>query len=150
MIIAMKLKYQLTKTSEANNLSKQELLDLYNTLLVYNTRVPSSQEKHITYFHYNENNVRYILTRASFIMSGAFNLIDSLQKEIEEYKVLLNDPIIKIIKENNDKIKTLEAKIDALEIENKELQNTTNYGSAETDKYKKSLLIYNENYMIEE
>jgi len=114
----MKLKYQLTKTSEANNLSKKELIELHDSLLSYNTRVPVSQENKTIYFHYNENNIRFILTRASHIMSGAFNLIDRQQEEIEGYKVLLNDPIIKMVKENKENLEKAEILILKLHLEN--------------------------------
>ncbi len=104
----MKLKHKLSQYNPHNDLTNQELRTLHANLMAYNERVPASQDKHITYYHYNENNIRFIFNKCSTIMVESFNLIDKLNAEIEGYKTLLEDPLYKMIKESKDKIKQLE------------------------------------------
>jgi len=120
----MKTKYKLTATPDLNNLSKKEIYDLYLSLIKYNTNILVSQEKRIIYFHYNENNMRFILTRASTIMAESFSLINKLESEIAEYKKLMEGPIFKAIKEKSDRIKDLEENVDNLIYSVRELENS--------------------------
>jgi len=139
----MKLKHKLTpRQLTMGALTKEELVSLHDILLNYNENVSTSHEDGIIYFHYNENNIRYILSRTSSLISGAFNLIDRQEEAIKRYEALLNDPLYKAVKENNDKIVALEEKIEQLEGENAELIEDKDSAQKEINRIEHTLRLY--------
>jgi len=139
----MKLKHKLTpRQLTTGALTKEELVSLHDILLNYNENVSTSHEDGIIYFHYNENNIRYILSRTSSLISGAFNLIDRQEEAIKRYEALLNDPLYKAVKENNDKIVALEEKIEQLEGENAELIEDKDSAQKEINRIEHTLRLY--------
>ena len=120
----MKLKHKLSQYNPHNDLTNQEIRTLHANLMAYNERVPASQDKKITYYHYNENNIRFIFNKCSTIMFESFNLIDKLSSDIEAYEKMLEDPLFKLLKEQKDKISDLEKEVDSLKDNNKDLENS--------------------------
>lgn len=145
----MKLKHKLIPRQPATGaLTKEELIELHDNLLRYNERVSTSHEDGTTYFHYNENNIRYILSRSSTLISEAFNLIERQKEEIQRYETLLNDPLYKALKEVNDKILSLEEKVEQLTDENIELTREKIYAESEMDRVEHSLTLREEDYKL--
>ena len=139
----MKLKHKLTPRQPATGaLTKEELVALHDNLLKYNERVSTSHEDGTTYFHYNENNIRYILSRASTLISESFNLIERQKEEIQRYETALNDPLYKYVKDINDKILSLEEKVEQLTDENIELTRGKIYAEEENEAREHTLKLY--------